>query len=156
MTRRVRIGLAGLGRMGRIHAANLSGRCPSARLACVFDTDAGAARQAGERFEVPWVTSYQDMLADDRLEAVAIATPTATHAELAVRAARAGKHVFCEKPISLDRQATVSAAERRGRRAWRSRSAFTAGSIRTGSPRWTGSERANWARSTCSAPRCAI
>ena len=63
MTRRVRIGLAGLGRMGRIHAANLSARCPSARLACVFDTDAGAARQAGERFEVPWVTSYEDMLA---------------------------------------------------------------------------------------------
>ena len=111
VTRRVRIGLAGLGRMGRIHAANLSGRCPSALLACVFDTDAGAARQAGERFEVPRVTSYQDMLADDRLEAVAIATPTATHAELAVRAARAGKHVFCEKPISLDRQATVSAGD---------------------------------------------
>ena len=81
MTRRVRIGLAGLGRMGRIHAANLSARCPSARLACVFDTDAGAARRAGERFEVPWVTSYEDMLAGDRVDAVAIATPTPTHAE---------------------------------------------------------------------------
>jgi len=111
VTRRVRIGLAGLGRMGRIHAANLSGRCPSARLACVYDTDAGAARQAGERFEVPWVTSYQDMLADERIDAVAIATPTATHADLAVRAARAGKHVFCEKPVSLERQATVSAID---------------------------------------------
>jgi inositol 2-dehydrogenase len=111
VTRRVRIGLAGLGRMGRIHAANLAARCPSARLACVFDTDAGAARQAGERFEVPWVTSYEDMLAGDRVDAVAIATPTATHAELAVRAAQVGKHVFCEKPVSLERQATVSAAD---------------------------------------------
>jgi inositol 2-dehydrogenase len=111
VTRRVRIGLAGLGRMGRIHAANLSGRCPSARLACVFDTDAAAALRAGERFEVPWLTSYQDMLADDRVDAVAIATPTATHAELAVRAGQAGKHVFCEKPISLERQATVSAVD---------------------------------------------
>ena len=111
MTRRVRIGLAGLGRMGRVHAANLSGRCPSARLACVFDTDAGAAREMGERFEVPRASSYEDMLAGDIVDAVVIATPTATHAELSVRAAQAGKHVFCEKPISLERQATVSAAE---------------------------------------------
>jgi predicted dehydrogenase len=51
--------------------------------------------------------SYESILTDGRVDAVAIATPTGTHAELAVQAARAGKHVFCEKPISLDRQATV-------------------------------------------------
>ena len=107
MTRRVRVGLAGLGRMGRIHAANLSGRCPSAQLACVFDADADVARRAGEQFGVPWVKSYEDILADGAVDAVAIAAPTGTHAEFCVRAARAGKHIFCEKPISLDRQATV-------------------------------------------------
>jgi len=42
---------------------------------------------------------------------VAIATPTQSHAELSVRASQAGKHVFCEKPISLDRRATVEAIE---------------------------------------------
>ena len=111
MTGRVRIALAGLGRMGRIHAANLSGRCPSAELACVFDTDAGVARQAGERFDVPWTPVYDDILADGRVDAVAIAAPTAAHAELGVRAAQSGKHVFCEKPISLDRQVTVETIE---------------------------------------------
>ena len=109
MTPRVRVGLAGLGRMGRIHAASLSGRCPSAQLACVFDADPAVARQAAEQFGVPWATSYEDMLADGRVDAVAIATPTGTHAEFCVRAARAGKHIFCEKPISLDRRATVEA-----------------------------------------------
>lgn len=109
MTARARIGLAGLGRMGRIHAASLSGRCPSAQLACVFDGDPAVARQAAEQFGVPWVKSYDDMLADGRVDAVAIATPTGTHAEFCVRAARAGKHIFCEKPISLDRQASIEA-----------------------------------------------
>jgi inositol 2-dehydrogenase len=111
VTRRVRIGLAGLGRMGRIHAANVSARCPSAQLACVFDADADVARQVGEQFDVPWAESFADILADDTVDAVAIATPTQAHAELSVRASQSGKHVFCEKPISLDRRATVEAIE---------------------------------------------
>lgn len=107
MARRARIGLAGLGRMGRIHAANLAFRCPTAELACVVDADAEVARAVGEQLGVPWVSAYDDVLADDTVDAVAIATPTGSHAELSVRAGRAGKHVFCEKPISLDRQTTV-------------------------------------------------
>lgn len=105
--RRIRIGLAGLGRMGRVHAASLAAGCPSAQLAAVFDADGAAARRAGERLGVPAAPSYADLLADDGIDAVAIATPTGTHADLAIRACRAGKHVFCEKPISLDRQATL-------------------------------------------------
>jgi myo-inositol 2-dehydrogenase / D-chiro-inositol 1-dehydrogenase len=114
VTPRVRVGLAGLGRMGRIHAASLSGRCPSAQLACVFDADAAVARQAAGQFGVPWVKSLADMLADGSVDAVAIATPTGTHAEFCVRAARAGKHIFCEKPISLDRRAAVEAIDAAG------------------------------------------
>jgi myo-inositol 2-dehydrogenase/D-chiro-inositol 1-dehydrogenase len=107
MTRRVRIGLAGLGRMGRIHAASLAARCPSAELACVFDADAELAGQVAGQLGVDRASSFDSILNDDRVDAVAIATPTGTHAELATRAAQAGKHVFCEKPISLDRAATV-------------------------------------------------
>jgi inositol 2-dehydrogenase len=111
VTRRVRIGLAGLGRMGRIHAANLSGRCPSAELACVFDADAGTARQVADQLGVPRAEAFDAILADAAVDAVAIATPTRAHAELSVRASQAGKHVFCEKPISLDRRATVETIE---------------------------------------------
>ena len=111
VTRRVRIGLAGLGRMGRIHAANLSGRCPSAELACVFDADADAARQVAAELGVPRAESFDDILADDTVDAVAIATLTEAHASLSVRASQAGKHVFGEKLISLDRPATVETIE---------------------------------------------
>jgi inositol 2-dehydrogenase len=107
----VRIGLAGLGRMGRIHATNLASRCVVARLGCVFDVNADAAREAAERLDVPWAKSFDALLADDTIDAVAIATSTGSHAELSVRAAAAGKHVFCEKPISLDRPTSVSTVE---------------------------------------------
>jgi myo-inositol 2-dehydrogenase/D-chiro-inositol 1-dehydrogenase len=108
MTRKVRIGLAGLGRMGQIHAANLASRCTKAQLAGVFDANADVARDVSDRYDVPWAKSYDDLLADGTIDAVAIATPTGTHADLTVRAARAGKHIFCEKPISLDRATTVA------------------------------------------------
>ena len=109
--RRIGIALAGLGRMGRIHAANLAARCPSARLTCIFDIDQKLAQSAAERYDVPRAASYAEILADSAVDAVVIATPTQTHADLAVAASRAGKHVFCEKPISLDRAASVRAIE---------------------------------------------
>ena len=54
MTQRIRIGLAGAGRMGQIHAASPSARCPAAELGCVFDANADRGRRVAERFEVPW------------------------------------------------------------------------------------------------------
>ncbi|WP_433277853.1 Gfo/Idh/MocA family oxidoreductase [Pseudonocardia xinjiangensis] len=108
MSRRVGVGLAGLGRMGRIHARNLASRCASAELACLYDADTAVARQLAEQLEVPWTASFDELLADDGVEAVAIATSTGSHAELAVAAAAAGKHIFCEKPISLDRDTTLA------------------------------------------------
>jgi predicted dehydrogenase len=101
----VGIGLAGLGRMGRIHAESLAAHCPSARLTAVFDTSEAVAREAGERYGVPWTTSHDELL--DRCAAVAVATPTGSHAELVLAAAAAGRPVFCEKPISLDRDTTL-------------------------------------------------
>jgi myo-inositol 2-dehydrogenase/D-chiro-inositol 1-dehydrogenase len=115
VTRGLAVGLAGLGRMGRIHAQNLAARCPSAHLACVFDADPGVAAAIADRLDVPWTASYDGLL--DACAAVAVATSTGSHAELAVAAAEAGRHVFCEKPISLDRATaltTVHAAERAG------------------------------------------
>jgi myo-inositol 2-dehydrogenase/D-chiro-inositol 1-dehydrogenase len=102
---RLRVGLAGLGRMGRIHAANLAWRCPSARLVAVTDADPVVAAQVGAELGAPAVPDFDALLS--AVDAVAIATPTGTHAELVTRAAAAGTPVFCEKPVSLDRPATV-------------------------------------------------
>jgi myo-inositol 2-dehydrogenase / D-chiro-inositol 1-dehydrogenase len=102
---RLRVGLAGLGRMGRIHAANLAWRCPSAELVAVTDADAGAAALVGAELGVPVAPGFDALLST--VDAVVVATPTGTHAGLVTRAALAGKAVFCEKPVSLDRPATV-------------------------------------------------
>jgi predicted dehydrogenase len=60
---------------------------------------------------VEWSTRYDDLLEDPDVEAVVIASPTPLHAEMAVAAAAAGKHIFCEKPISLDLERTYQVIE---------------------------------------------
>jgi inositol 2-dehydrogenase len=112
MDERVRVGLVGLGRMGRFHAANLAGRVPLARLVRIVDANKKIARETAEQLGgVEWSGSYADLLEDPEIEAVVVASPTPLHAEMAEAAARAGKHVFCEKPISLDLQRTYQVIE---------------------------------------------
>ena len=99
---RLRVGIAGLGRMGRRHAENLARRVPSAELvaACSPEPDelAWAERQLGV---AQCYASYAAMLTAD-IDAVFIVTPTTLHAQQIVDALRARKHVFAEKPLSLD------------------------------------------------------
>ena len=64
-------------------------------------------RQVSEQFGVPWVESYEDILADGWSMPLRSPLRRRSHAELCARACQAGKHIFCEKPISLDRRATV-------------------------------------------------
>lgn len=111
MVREVLFGVAGLGRMGRLHAANLASGCPSAVLAAVFDSSHEIAWQVAEQLGVSVAPSYDDLIDDSSIDAVVIASPTKTHADLALRAARRGKHVFCEKPVSFDRDSTVEVVE---------------------------------------------
>jgi len=107
--KRVGIGLAGTGRMGRVHAGSLAGRCAVAELACVYDADGERAAAVAAEYGVPAATTFAELV--ERSAAVAIATPTGSHAELTVTAARAGRPVFCEKPLSLDRATTVATIE---------------------------------------------
>jgi inositol 2-dehydrogenase len=97
--------------MGRFHAENLAGRAPSVELVRVVDAVEEVAREAGERLGVEWSTDYDDLLHDREIEGVVIVTPTARHAEMIEQAAAAGKHVFCEKPISLELEPTLRAIE---------------------------------------------
>jgi predicted dehydrogenase len=110
--------VAGLGRIGRLHAENLTGRVKSAELAGVADSAETLAREAGERFGVPWWTSFGDALGTPDVDGVVIATPTAMHPEMVVMAVAADKHVFCEKPLAFESDAgrrAVEAARNGGR-----------------------------------------
>jgi myo-inositol 2-dehydrogenase/D-chiro-inositol 1-dehydrogenase len=94
------LGLLGAGRIGHIHGRNAAAH-PHVRLAAVADANATAAEALAAGTGAA-VASVHEILADDAIGAVLICTPTDSHAELIERAARAGKAVFCEKPVSLD------------------------------------------------------
>jgi myo-inositol 2-dehydrogenase / D-chiro-inositol 1-dehydrogenase len=97
----IRFGLAGLGRIGAVHARNVVAHA-NAELAAVFDPDAARAECIAERAGCSVAASFEAMLSDSSIDAVIIASPTSLHSEQAIAAARAGKAVLCEKPISLD------------------------------------------------------
>jgi predicted dehydrogenase len=97
----VNLGVAGLGTIGRVHATNLAGRIPGARLVRVADTSETVLAATGG-LAVPRSPHFEDLLDDPRVDAVVIATPPSTHPEMVKLAAAAGKHVFCEKPLALD------------------------------------------------------
>jgi myo-inositol 2-dehydrogenase/D-chiro-inositol 1-dehydrogenase len=98
----VRVAVLGLGRIGRMHADLLAREVDGAEVAVAADVvDAAVAAVAG-RLGVDGSTDPAAALARDDVDAVAICTPTPTHVGLLAAAARAGKAIFCEKPVSLD------------------------------------------------------
>jgi len=97
----LRIGLVGTGRIGQIHARTLS-TLPGVKLVAVTDVNSESARACGEACGAQVAPDFAALLADDSLDAVVIASSTDTHAPFIIQAAQAGKHIFCEKPISAD------------------------------------------------------
>lgn len=100
MDRRLKIGIIGAGRIGKVHAETIAFRIPEAELFAVVDPNGTAARELADRCGCALAMSDPDELLNHAaVDAVLICSPTDTHAGLVVRAARAGKHIFCEKPI---------------------------------------------------------
>jgi len=80
----------------------LARRIPGVALAAVADRKADAAESFAGEFGIPkWYASHEDLLADPEVDAVAVITSTSTHKQVVMDAARSGKAIFCEKPISL-------------------------------------------------------
>jgi myo-inositol 2-dehydrogenase/D-chiro-inositol 1-dehydrogenase len=101
-TGKLSFGIIGAGRIGRVHAETLAFRLPEAQIAAITDVNLEAARGLAARCSIPRVAaSAAEIFADDKIDAVLICTSTDTHADLIVQAAKAGKHIFCEKPVSL-------------------------------------------------------
>ncbi|MGF6738419.1 myo-inositol 2-dehydrogenase/D-chiro-inositol 1-dehydrogenase [Paraburkholderia atlantica] len=102
-TERLRIGVVGLGRLGKRHAENLAYRVRGATLAAACSPLEAELAWARDALPEPRLyADYADLLADPQLDAVWLVTPSSLHAQQIVDALRAGKHVFCEKPLSLD------------------------------------------------------
>jgi len=93
--------LVGGGFIGPLHAANIAAH-PAARLSWVVDLDAAVAGALATKHGARATTDLDAALADPAVGAVMICTPPRTHAAIIERAARAGKAIFCEKPVDLD------------------------------------------------------
>lgn len=96
----IKIGSVGLGRLGYEHACNLALRVPGAELAAICDVNAARVKEVAEELNVPFqYTDFAEMCANPELDAIAIVSPSALHTEQIAIALKAGKHVFCDKPL---------------------------------------------------------
>ena len=113
----MRWGILGPGRISRAFLTGLAGS-GSERAVAVGSRDRTRAEAIARDFGVGTAYgSYGELLADDEVEAVYIGTPNSVHAEWSIAAARAGKHVLCEKPLGVDRaeaEAMFAAARESG------------------------------------------
>jgi predicted dehydrogenase len=121
----IRIGLIGTGGMGKAHATAFKnvplvfGNEPGRPvLEIVADIEAKAVEKWAGDFGFPrWTTNWQEIIEDPHVEVVDITTPNHLHAEMAIAAAQAGKHIYCEKPLattSADAARIVEAVEKSG------------------------------------------
>ena len=98
----VRMGIAGLGRMGQRHASNLAHRVLGVELVAACSPVAEELAWARDSLGVGALyTDYAALLAHPGLDAVFLVTPTTLHADQIIAALAAGKHAFCEKPLAL-------------------------------------------------------
>ncbi|KAK5012544.1 hypothetical protein LTR16_002507, partial [Cryomyces antarcticus] len=112
--RKLQVACSGLGRMGARHALHFLNRTPRAELVAAFTPEPSGVAWAKIYLEPSGVTIYSDydeMLRHTGLEAVVVATVTTVHAEQAIKAIQANKHVLCEKPLSTSVEISRSAVD---------------------------------------------
>mgnify|MGYP002619537745 FL=1 len=112
--KKIRIGLIGAGFMGRTHAAayhsvrNVFGDDVVPELVAVADVFEDNAKALAEKYGFSrWTTDWKEIVSADDIDMVDITTPNKQHCPIAVEAAKHGKHVYCEKPLSMNAQEAV-------------------------------------------------
>ncbi len=106
-TEKIGFGIVGGGVIGPFHARAITAQ-PDARLVAVCDVIPGAAEKLAAEFGAEAMTDLDAMLARDDIQIINVCVPSGLHAEIGIKAAQAGKHVICEKPIDI----TLDAADR--------------------------------------------
>ncbi len=100
---KIGVGVIGTGRIGKLHIEHLCQNISNAEAVAICSLDTEIAETLAEQFNIPKITSdYITLLTDSQIDAVIVASSTDTHVEICQAAAKAGKHIFCEKPIALD------------------------------------------------------
>lgn len=100
--RKLRLGIIGAGRIGRVHARTVS-NCPNAVPVTITDIDRAAAEETAQLYGFSRVADdSRQIFESPDIDAVLICSATNTHAQMITQAAAAGKHIFCEKPIDYD------------------------------------------------------
>src|SRR5262245_45783836 len=110
-------GILSTGRIARVFATALAGSRTGKLVAVGSRTPESAAKFAADYGGITAHASYEALLADPAVQVVYIATPHDSHADLCIRAAQAGKHVLCEKPLALnhaDAARAVAACRKHG------------------------------------------
>src|SRR5699024_6657094 len=100
-TDRLRLGVIGVGGIGKAHIKRLQAETSPAQLVAIAGASAEAAAAVGADLDAPVAGSVTELLARADVDAVIIAIPSGLHAEVAVAALESGKHVLLEKPIDV-------------------------------------------------------
>jgi inositol 2-dehydrogenase len=118
MTKKLNVGVVGLGRLGNLYARYFLGQISKANLVAVSDIlEPVVAAFAREHSVANYYSDYHELVNDKAVDAVIIVTPTSNHKDVSIAAAEAGQAVFCEKPLSTsldDSLAIKEAVERTG------------------------------------------
>jgi myo-inositol 2-dehydrogenase/D-chiro-inositol 1-dehydrogenase len=106
------VGVIGVGMMGADHAERLANRVANARLVAVADPDRARAEELAARY--PGVRVHADpldLVADDGVDAVLLASPGFVHTEQLLACIKAGKYTLCEKPLTMDAESSMQVLE---------------------------------------------
>ena len=98
--KKLRTAVIGTGFMGRVHLEALR-RTEGVEVAAVVGRESGSAEKLARGFDIPWTADLAKVLEDSSIDAVHVCTPNASHYALSLAALRQGKHVLCEKPLSV-------------------------------------------------------
>ncbi len=108
MSKKLNVGSIGLGRLGSIYANHLKFRFPNANLVAIADVDKKLVEKQAKELDVPkWYSDPNELIVDKDIDAVVVVTPTSTHRNIVIEAAKNGKAIFCEKPLSISLQESL-------------------------------------------------
>lgn len=116
--KQLNIGIIGAGRIGKVHMQSITYNVPTAKVLGITDVFKDGLQELADKYGIKKVyADYKEMLADKDIDAVLVCSSTDTHADISIEAAKAGKHIFCEKPVDLTPekvQAVIDAVAKAG------------------------------------------